>query len=633
MGIIEFDNVTFTYDGVSNALDGVNLNIRQGEFLCVLGGNGSGKSTLAKHVNALLAPDAGSVKVLGCDTRDAENVFRIRGNVGMVFQNPDDQIVASIIEDDVAFGPENLGIPNPELRERVTQALIQVGMQGFEKRETSALSGGQKQRVAIAGALAMQPQILVFDEASAMLDPRGRSGLLRVCRELNAAGLTIIYITHFMEEAARADRVVVLDRGRIALVGAPDDVLTRVDQLERLHLDVPFAARMARLLQGRGVSVSACIDTGSLAAQLAGRIGSAGGTTMSAPAADRAAAAGEAPVRLPAAADGRTGCVFGQAASDEATSLSGAASSPAPAIKLGDVSFTYQKREGKPSLPETGAEPAKWGNDPDERWALRNISLEIAHGEFLGIAGHTGSGKSTLMQLAAGLLKPAGGYVEIDGERLSGKKAARRARSHVGVVFQYPERQLFAATVFDDVAFGPRNLGLPASEVEARTRSALEMVHLDFEGLREKSPFALSGGQQRRVAIAGVLAMEPHIVIMDEPTAGLDPQAHELLLELIAELHDARRLTVALVSHNMDDLARMCDRIAVLNQGRLVALDTPVNVFADEEALRGIGLGIPHTVRLAKMLGIETPVPISPGSVPTDEELADTIARAVGGGA
>ena len=255
MAFLEFENVSFTYDGRTNALDGLTLSIERGSFTCVLGGNGSGKSTLAKHANALLVPDSGHVLVDGMDTADEEHLFDIRSRVGMVFQNPDDQIVASLVEDDVAFGPENLGVEPSEIRQRVTEALLQVGMQGFERRETFALSGGQKQRVAIAGVLACKPQLIVFDESSAMLDPRGRSGLLRVCRELNAEGIAIVFITHFMEEAAYADRVSILDQGKIVLDGAPDDVLVRTDILEGLSLEVPFAAQFSRLLAERGIDV------------------------------------------------------------------------------------------------------------------------------------------------------------------------------------------------------------------------------------------------------------------------------------------------------------------------------------------------------------------------------------------
>jgi len=266
--MIDFEKVGFTYDGESFVLEDLNLTIEKGSFVCILGGNGSGKSTIAKHINGLLFPYEGRVNVLEHDTSLEANLYFIRSNAGMVFQNPDDQIVASIIENDVAFGPENLSVAANELQQRVINSLAEVGLRGFEKRETHALSGGQKQRVAIAGVLAMSPQILILDEASTMLDPRGRQELLRVCKDLNACGMTIIMITHFMEEAAIADRVVVLEEGRIALDGTPQEVLIQAEKLEQLNLQTPFACKLSQKLQQRGIPVSLHISNDKLKEEL-----------------------------------------------------------------------------------------------------------------------------------------------------------------------------------------------------------------------------------------------------------------------------------------------------------------------------------------------------------------------------
>lgn len=265
---VRFQDAGFTYDGKAFVFQHLGLEVPQGQFLCLLGGNGSGKSTIAKHINALLTPDEGQVEVFGKDTRDPQFTYFIRSNAGLVFQNPDDQLVATLIENDVAFGPENLGIPNPELRERVTRALKEVGLQGFEEHETCALSGGQKQRVAIAGVLAMDPAILVLDEATAMLDPRGRAGLMRVVRDLHAAGMTVVMITHYMEEAACAERVVVLDGGEVRLDGTPHEVLIQARALRALSLEVPFACRLSLELQARGVPVATCITDDALKEEL-----------------------------------------------------------------------------------------------------------------------------------------------------------------------------------------------------------------------------------------------------------------------------------------------------------------------------------------------------------------------------
>ena len=619
MPIISFENVRYSYDGELQALDGVTLDIEPGSFTCVLGGNGSGKSTLAKHINALLRPDAGRVLVLDHDTSLPENVFFVRSNAGMVFQNPDDQIVASVIENDVAFGPENLGVPTDELRPRVEAALAQVGLQGFEKKQTETLSGGQKQRVAVAGVLAMEPSILVLDEASAMLDPRGRAGLLRVCRELNAAGLTIVLITHFMEEAALADRIVVLDGGHIALDGTPEEVFRHADRLTELTLDIPFAMRLSHELQQRGVSVGTHASESALETELVELLGANGSNGA-------ASASGSSGIPTPCDTGDASG-TNNRAYANSTTSTP--TPSAAPVIEFADVSFTYepvsQKRHRKSSVAPRGKQ-ADWGRAPSEYWALQNLSFSIHEGEFFGIAGHTGSGKSTLIQLANGLLKPTEGSVLAGGRSLSDKAVAASARKDIGVVFQYPERQLFAATVFDDVAFGLRNLGFSTEEIESGYREAMELVHLDPDDLRDRNPFGLSGGQQRRVAFAGVLAMSPRTLVLDEPVAGLDPRSKKRFLTLLTELHRDHDMTIVIVSHNMDDLAELCNRILVLNEGELFALDTPTRIFSDEARLKTIGLGVPHAAHLANRLasaGIALPV----GVVPTAQELADAISR------
>lgn len=596
--IIRVSDVSFTYDGETLALSGASVQIERGEFVCILGGNGSGKSTLAKHLNALLVPDKGQVEVCGMDTSERQHTYAIRQSAGMVFQNPDDQLVASLVEDDVAFGPENLGVPTAELRERVAQRLQDVGLSGFEKHETHALSGGQKQRVAIAGALAMNPEILILDEASAMLDPRGRKGLMRVVRSLNGQGMTVVMITHFMEEAALADRIIVLDGGKVARVGTPEEVLIDVDALSALNLEVPFAAELSQALRRAGVPVIAAVTEEALAESVfsvfsshAAPQGSSGEKTLTGkapaspftPKADAAAGATEC-AKFPAS----------PAASTDGDVL----------IQLENVSFTYdaaearrQRKAGKKPAPKQ----AKWGNSPEALWALDNVSLKVRKGEFLGIAGHTGSGKSTLIQHMNGILHPTSGRVVAFGSDIAEKGAANDVRGRVGVVFQYPENQLFAATVAEDVAFGPRNLGLSEEEVSKRVERSLRTVGLNPEEITARSPFELSGGQQRRVAFAGVLAMEPEVLVLDEPAAGLDPKARKSFLDMVSHLHE-EGLTVVMVSHNMDDLANLCDRVAVMSEGKLLMEGTPAEVFARAAELTSVGLATTSPEHFANLL-------------------------------
>ncbi|HJA69359.1 MAG TPA: energy-coupling factor transporter ATPase [Firmicutes bacterium] len=255
--IIDAQNVHYSYEEeLSEAVRGVSLQVYKGEFLCILGHNGSGKSTLAKLLNGLFTPTAGSVTVCGMDTKDEDKQLDIRKSAGMVFQNPDNQLVATIVEEDVAFGPENLGVPQPELRNRVDDALAAVNMSEFARSSPHKLSGGQKQRIAIAGVLAMQPEIMIMDEPTAMLDPMGRREVINTVMRLNREqGITVVLITHFMEEAALADRLIIMHEGRINLEGAPRDVLIQIDKLKELSLEAPEAAYMAYRLNKEGIPV------------------------------------------------------------------------------------------------------------------------------------------------------------------------------------------------------------------------------------------------------------------------------------------------------------------------------------------------------------------------------------------
>ena len=266
MSFIEIEDLCFAYPSERGerrmALDHVDLSIGEGEFVAVLGTNGSGKSTLAKHLNAILLPTSGVCRVAGMDTRDAARLWDIRQTVGMVFQNPDNQIIAAIVEDDVAFGPENLGVPSEEIRRRVDEALAAVGMTDFHGFAPHLLSGGQKQRVAIAGTLAMRTKCLVLDEPTAMLDPVGRKEVLDTVRRLHReSGITVVYITHFMEEAAAAQRVIVMEDGKVAEDGSPEEIFSRVDAMRKRGLDVPLAAEVAWKLRKHGIDLPENIVT------------------------------------------------------------------------------------------------------------------------------------------------------------------------------------------------------------------------------------------------------------------------------------------------------------------------------------------------------------------------------------
>lgn len=276
-------------------------------------------------------------------------------------------------------------------------------------------------------------------------------------------------------------------------------------------------------------------------------------------------------------------------------------------IAFEQIGYTYidpKSRKRKSRKVEAGgqsAERGKWGTDPDAIWALKDVTFAVSDGEFFGICGHTGSGKSTLIQHMNGLIHPTEGRVLFNGEDLADKRNASKARAQCGLVFQYPEHQLFAPTVYEDVAFGPRNLGIEGDELDARVREALDLVGLPFDDIADKSPFELSGGQQRRVAFAGVLAMKPQALVLDEPVAGLDPKSRRDFLDLIKGLHEGG-LTVIMVSHCMEDLAELCDRVLVLNEGRVHAVGTPEDIFQNAAELKAVGLAAPAAQALAGRL-------------------------------
>lgn len=491
--------VRFSYDnGVTWALDGVDLTVRAGERVCIVGPNGSGKSTLSRIVAGLAAPDAGTVTVLGERVFDGDAgpdpdaYRRARRGIGAVFQNPEDQLVTTVVEDDVAFGPENLGIAHADIGRRITEALQAVDMTESRAADPTVMSGGQQQRIAIAGTMAMHPAMVVFDEPTAMLDGAARAEVMAVLDSLQAHGVTIVHITHHADETLRADRVIRMESGRIVSEGRPRrDDATRAASADQPH-----------------------------------------------PPSD----GGDEP----------------QPDSE-------------PIIAVEHVFFTYPGQTSP---------------------VIDDLSLNIARGETVALMGHNGAGKTTLARLLCALERPDDGSITVAGvpvalargnrsdtvrERRSGaagtghvrkprmaSRTQRRAlRRHVGYVMQHPERQLFADTVAQDVAYGPRNQGLPEAAVREHVEWALQLLRIGH--LADRSPFALSGGQQRLAAIAGVLACRPDVLIMDEPTAGLDARASARIHDLVRTLR-AQGVTVLVITHSAAEAAAMGARIITMGQ-------------------------------------------------------------------
>ena len=598
-----------------SAISHLNFTIEEGSFVCVLGHNGSGKSTLAKLFNALQIPTEGCVIISGMDSRDEANVFPIREKVGMVFQNPDNQIIASVVEEDVGFGPENIGIPTEEIWKRVADALDAVNMEAYRLKSPNHLSGGQKQRVAIAGTLAMEPKTIVLDEPTAMLDPSGRAEVIRSIRELNQKkGITIILITHYMEETVDADRIILMDQGKLVLDGTPKEIFSKVEELKSLRMDVPLITELAHELRLSGMPISeGILKEEELVEELLSIFGKNSFVEGIEKGQKEEEPEGESDRVASAVTENSIEKGFGEVADQTAATVSEEAEIEKEnktekendfILKVENLSCIYQKGTAM------------------ESYALKDIHLSIKRGSFSALIGHTGSGKSTLLQHFNGLIKPEEGEIFVHFRKnpalilqdkgflfWKGKKRKvekegvlsfreegfdfQGLRFKVGLVFQYPEYQLFEETVFEDVLFGPKNQGLSLEEARKEAEEALRSMGVE-EALWQKSPFELSGGQKRRVAIAGVLAMDPELLILDEPTAGLDPAGREELFQVIAHLQERYAMTILLVSHSMDDVARYAEEVFVLNQGECIRQGSPEEVFSHKKEMEELGLGLPQ---------------------------------------
>ncbi|MDE7256760.1 MAG: energy-coupling factor transporter ATPase [Clostridia bacterium] len=567
------NNVSFSYaDDTPYALNNVSLKVKRGEFLAVLGHNGSGKSTLARLICGLLTADKGSVEVWGYNPADKAQLGSVREHAGVVFQNPDNQMVASIVEDDIAFGPENLGVPREEIGFRIDWALKAVGMEKYRNATPTRLSGGQKQRIAVAGVLAIKPDVLILDESTAMLDPKGRREVTEVAARLNKeGGMTVILITHYMDEALLAGRAVVMNRGEIALEGTPEEIFEKGEELESYNLSLPEIGAICNTIMGAGINLRDCLQPAELAAEIKKQAEILGFNPVS-----------QGDIAAPI-----------EKSSENAWD-----------IDVSNLNFTYSAKS------------------PFATKALNGVSLHISQGEFFGIIGHTGSGKSTLVQHLNALIKlptaqkrykkpqakkghapPPESTITIGKYDLSDRKCDWQSlRAEVGMVFQYPEYQLFAETVEDDVAFGLKTFkkNVTKEEIQQAVKESLEAVGLNYDEVHDKSPFDLSGGQKRRVAIAGVIVTKPKILVLDEPAAGLDPLGKREIMRLLHSLHGDWCKTVIIVSHDMDEIAENCTRACVVSDGGIFACDTPANLFNRAEELFALGLDIPTTAKITR---------------------------------
>lgn len=542
-------------DNVYTALKDINLDIKKGEFVAILGRNGSGKSTFAKHLNAILMPTEGSVCVDGLYTDDEEKKYDIRRKTGMVFQNPDNQLVASVVCEEVAFGPENLGVEADVIINRVNNALSCVNMNSCADFDVSTLSGGQKQRIAIAGILAMESDYMILDEPTAMLDPKGRKDVMETVLRLNRENnMTIILITHHVEEAEYADRIIILDNGCVCVDDIPQKIFSDTSFMRKMGIRVPF-----------GIDILEALNVEKLyrrmnAKELAFCIRS------------QFLKRGIYPEKIK----------YNEV--EKRTENKNISDGSEALIRLKNVGYTYN----------IGL--------INEKKALNGIDFTIRKGECVGIVGNTGSGKTTLMQILNGLYVPSDGNVYINNKLVDYKKKEEKLlRKKVSMVFQYPEHQIVKETVYEDVMFGPLNMGIDKKECERRAENALNTVGIS-EKMWNRYIYGMSGGEKKRVAIAGALAMRPEYIVLDEPTAGLDMEGKTLIFNELKRLCSEEKVGIIFVSHSMEDIAEYADRMLVLNQGKTVYEGAPAEFFYNLNEEDKYNIEVPKVIQLVKEL-------------------------------
>lgn len=530
--------------GSIQALSDIRLDIEEGEFIALIGENGSGKSTLAKLLNALLIPDEGNVLVDGMNTRDRMHHPVIRSQVSMVFQRSQDQIVATTVEEDVAFGPGNLGLPREEIRRRVDASLNVTGLEAFRERVPYLLSAGETQHLALAGVLAMQPKCVIFDETTAMLDPAGREMVMAQAKALHTAGKTILFITHLMEEAVQAERVIALHLGKVSLDGTPREVFSSPQKLRAIGLDTTPSAYIANLLKKHFPHLPSYIYKEEDLLQT-----------------------------LP---------VFNG--------------------KGPSLSLRKNKGNGKSAIIEVkNLAHTYLAGTPLVQQALVDGSLKVKAGAAHGLIGPTGSGKSTLLQHLNGLLRPQSGSVNVGGFDLNNSDIdLKQLRRKVALAFQQPEDQIFEQYVGDEVAYAPRNLGCQGTLSDV-VEAAMEAVGLDFHHFKDRLTSTLSGGERRKVALASALSAQPEILLLDEPLAGLDPRSREALGKHLAALRN-QGLTLIISTHQYEGLVEWMSQVSILAQGRDRLHGSPGDVFAQSETLSAVGLKPPLTSRIARTL-------------------------------
>jgi energy-coupling factor transport system ATP-binding protein len=529
------------------ALQGVDLEVAEGEFVVVMGPSGAGKSTLCVSLNGLIphffrGRMEGEVKIRGKTTREGK-VGEFAREVGLVFQDFEAQLFSTNVALEVAFGPENFAVERDEMERRVKSALGRVRLEGFEDRQPATLSGGQKQRLAIASVLAIEPRILCLDEPTTDLDPAGKLGVFEIAGELkDRDDVTLIVVEHETEETLEADRIVVLREGHIVADRPAREVLRDVDLLEESGV---MPLQVTRFFHQMGLWQAQLPLTPEEGSQEFRRRGWRVNP-------DRH--------RELVEEDERRTEGYGE-----------------PIIEVDGLSHSY----------------------PNGFAALEGVDMTVRQGEFLAVLGQNGSGKTTLVKHFNGLLKPTEGTVKVEGEETT-EQGMLRLGQRVGYVFQNPDHQIFSETVFDEVSFGPRIREMDDAEVRERVDEALSAVGL--EGRGDEDPFGLTKGERQRVAVASVLAVRPEVLILDEPTTGLDYAEQRSMMDLVGRLNEAGS-TIIVVTHTMWVVAEYAHRVVVVRDGRINLSGTVREVFSREDELWDASLRPPHIVSLGNSLG------------------------------
>ena len=551
--ILTAANLCYIYSGQDEpALRNINLEIEEGDFVIVAGPTGCGKSTLALCLTGLIpqvlgGKMSGKVVVDDKDTRDYE-VFQLAQSVGLVFQNAENQLCSLSVEDEAAFGPENLGLSRKEIEKRVNFALESTSLADLKQRYTFSLSGGQKHRTVIAATLSMLPKVLVLDEPFSELDPVGCREVLETLRELNEKQrITIILIEHKLEQALGfAKNVILLKEGEIVASGKPSEVFKDSTIEKRLGLRVPVTLKFSYELIKKGWLAKPALSIDELENSL---------------------------LKI------RSLHFFPKNNPGSVLRNKNNFSSENPLIRTEGLCYSYS----------------------DGTVALRDINFEVFPGDFLAILGGNGAGKTTLAYQISGQLKPTKGKVFIDGKDSKKSHIADLAGT-VGYTFQNPDCQLFCKTVKDEVAFGPKQLGLTPEETDSRVDDLLRLMHA--EQLQDRDPHTLSRGQKIGIAIASVLSMRPKVLILDEPTLGQDFARIKSLAAILRSMNQ-QGLAVVVITHDINVAAEYACRVILMDQGKIVADGDPHSILSDEDLLMSANLEVPTAVHLSRLLGLQ----------------------------